>query len=343
MEIRASKNRFIKKIFFSVVSLLLGACFILSAPLTAKAQDTITVKAVTSFPRNVIVNTALPDFIKMVENRTDGRLKINYVGGPEVIKTFDQGEALRTGTIDMILYTPMSYLKSFNPVFQAKGLSRLAAWEERRAGVHDLWDEISQKEFNAKYLGTIHSIISFRIYSNKRIEKIEDLKGLRIRTMPLYSPFLKKLGANPVIMPPTEVYTAMQRGVVDGFMFSSDFEFPDWGWHEVTEYKISPGVFQLDNGMFMNLDKYKSLPEDVQETLEHCVEVFEGVDTVRVLESRDRAWEIMQEEGMEEIVLPPEDAEKLIETAYSVTWKEVVEDAPEYGPKLKELTSEPME
>ncbi|MFW6272498.1 MAG: hypothetical protein ACOC2U_01805, partial [bacterium] len=199
--------RFFKKFFPPAILLLLGACFMLSSPSALQAKDTITLRAVTSFPKNVIVNTALPDFAKMVENRTDGRLKINYVGGPEVIKSFDQGEALRSGTIDMILYTPMSYLKSFNPVFQAKGLSRLAAWEERRVGAHDLWDEISQKEFNAKYLGTIHSIISFRIYSNKKIEKLEDLKGLRIRTMPLYSPFLKELGANPVIMPPTEVYT----------------------------------------------------------------------------------------------------------------------------------------
>ena len=332
----------VKKIMFSAFLLLLGACIILPVPTAAIAKDTITLKAVTAFPKNALVNRALPDLIKLVEKKSNGRLKINYVGGPEVVKTFDQGEALRRGTIDVILYTPFGYLKSFAPELQAKGLSVLTPWEERAIGVHDIWDKICQEKIGVKYLGSIHSVIDFSIYTNKKVEKLADLKGLKIRAMPLYTPFLKKLGVKPIIIPPTDVYTAMQRGVVDGYMFTTDFEIPDWGWHEVTKYKIVPGVFQLENATLVNLKKYNALPKDLQKVFEECIEIFEGVDTVRILRRKDKAWEEMQAKGVTAVNLPAAEAETFVKTAYEATWEEIIKIAPEQGPKLREMISTPL-
>ena len=338
---RRSSIKMVSRFLFTVCLLLLGTCFVLSTPLMSKAADTITIKAVTSFPKNATPNLGFPAFIKLVEQKSGGRLIIKYVGGPEVIKTFDQGEALRRGTIDMILFTPMAYLKSLAPAVQAKGLSHMTAWEERAAGVHDIWDQILQEKMNAKYLGTVQSGNQFAIYSNKKIEKLSDLKGLNIRSMPLYSPFLTKLGAKPIIIPPPDVYTALQRGVVDGFLFSEDAEIPDWGWEEVTKYKIMPHFFQIENATLMNLDKYNALPKDLQEILEMCVEIFEGQDSVRYLQLKEAGWKKMQAAGMTEIVLPPEDAAELVKVAYEATWETVLKDAPEWGPKLKELLDKP--
>jgi len=321
---------------------LFTACVMFSTPQDLHAADTITLKAVTSFPRNATPNLGFPDFIKLVEKKSGGRLKINYVGGPEVIKTFDQGEALRRGTIDMILFIPMAYLKSLAPAVQSKGLSHMTAWQERAAGVHDVWDQILQEKMNAKYLGTCQSGNDFVIYSNKKIEKLSDLKGLNIRSMPLYSPFLTKLGAKPIIIPPTETYTALQRGVVDGYLFSEDAEIPDWGWEEVTKYKVLPGFFQIENATLVNLDKYKSLPKDLQDVLETCMEIFEGQDSVRYLQLKEAGWKKLQKAGVTELVLPPEDAAELVKVAYEATWETVLKDAPEWGPKLKEMLDKPV-
>ncbi len=327
-------------LFVTAIFIALGAMLI--APKASQASDTIRLKAVTSFPKSGMVNRALSDLIAMIDKQSNGRLKINYMGGPEVVKSFDQGEAIRRGTIDMILYTPFGYMKSFAPALQAKGLSRLTSWEERQTGVHDVWDRICQEKIGAKYLGTIHSVIDFSIYTSKKVEKIADFKGLKIRAMPLYTPFIKKLGAKPIIIPPTDVYTAMQRGVVDGYMFTSDFEIPDWGWHEVTKYKIIPGVFQLENATLINLKKYNSLPKDLQQVLEHCVEVFEGVDTVRILREKEQGWEKMKAAGIQEIHLEPAEAEKFVNMAYDETWAAIIKEAPEDGPMLKEMISKPL-
>ncbi|MFK5951844.1 MAG: TRAP transporter substrate-binding protein DctP [Desulfobacterium sp.] len=335
------KKRNLRNWFFvTAVFIALGAMLI--APKASQASDTIRLKAVTSFPKNGMVNRALSDLIAMIDKQSNGRLKINYMGGPEVIKSFDQGEAIRRGTIDMILYTPFGYLKSFAPVLQAKGLSQLTSWEERQTGVHDIWDRICQEKIGAKYLGTIHSVIDFSIYTSKKVEKIADFKGLKIRAMPLYTPFIQKLGAKPIIIPPTDVYTAMQRGVVDGYMFTTDFEIPDWGWHEVTKYKIVPGVFQLENATLINLKKYNSLPKDLQQVLEHCVEVFEGVDTVRILREKEQGWEKMKAAGVQEIHLEPAEAERFVKMAYDETWAAIIKDAPEDGPMLKKMISKPL-
>ncbi len=332
------KNRFMVRLMFATLFVMTGMFSTFLTPVTSQAKDVIELKAVTSFPRSAVDNLALPDLIKMIEKRTDGRLKINYIGGPEVVKTFDQAEALRRGNIDMILFTPLGYLKSLAPELQAKGLSKLTAWEERRKGVNKIWDKILQDKVGAKYLGNIHSVVDFSIYSNKKMENLADFKGMKIRAMPLYTAFLKELGAKPIIIPPTDIYTAMQRGVVDGFIFSTDFEVPNWGWHEVTKYKIIPGIFQLENGTLVNLKKFNSLPKDCQEALEICVEIFEGVDTVRIIQTKQKAWEVMKASGVQEIVLPEKDAKKLVEIAESATWAAVLKDAPEMA-KVREMIS----
>jgi TRAP-type C4-dicarboxylate transport system substrate-binding protein len=136
-----------------------------------------------------------------VNKRTAGKVKIDWVGGPEVIKTFDQIHALKAGTIDMILYYPFGYMKSVMPESWCKGLSELAEWEERKTGAFELWSEIFEKRVNAKYLGRLHSLLPFMVFSNKKIEKTEDFRGMKMRVMPLYIPFLKALGASPVTIP----------------------------------------------------------------------------------------------------------------------------------------------
>jgi TRAP-type C4-dicarboxylate transport system substrate-binding protein len=161
----------------------------------------IVLKALTAFPKNHLNNDPVPIFIDKVNKRTAGKVKIDWVGGPEVIKTFDQIHALKAGTIDMILYYPFGYMKSVMPESWCKGLSELAEWEERKTGAFELWSEIFEKRVNAKYLGRLHSLLPFMVFSNKKIEKTEDFRGMKMRVMPLYIPFLKALGASPVTIP----------------------------------------------------------------------------------------------------------------------------------------------
>ncbi len=298
----------------------------------------IVLKAITAFPKQHLNNDPVPLFIEAVNKRSGGRLKIEWLGGPEVMGAFDQVHAIKAGTIDMNLYYPWAYMKSLMPEAEAQGLSELSAWEERKSGLFELWTEIFAKRVNAKYLGRLHSDVTFHVFCNKKIEKIEDFKGLKIRVMPLYIPFLKALGASPVTMPPPEIYTAMERGVVEGFMWPR-VGMISWGLQEVTKYMILPGVFQMEPATMINLDRWNKIPKDLQEIIMDEIQKYEYIGTIRNYKLVEKEERIREKAGMKNIQLPPKDAEKFVHTAYEVTWQEIIKAAPEYGPKLRKAMS----
>ncbi len=302
----------------------------------AQAPKPITIKALTPFPITAISNQPFPLFLDTVKRRSHGRLIIDWRGGPEIIKAADQPEAVKKGIIDMILWTSFGYLKSHVSCAEAEGLSELSAWKERESGAFNLWSEILKKDLNSKYLGKPWSLSQFAIYSKKPINKIGDFKGLKIRVMPLYIPFMKALGAAPVTLPITDLYTALERGVVDGFMFI-DYGITTFGLHEVVKYKIYPPVFQQETATLINMDAWNKIPQDLQNFLSDTFADFEYISTAFLWELKNNEWQVCEKAGMSIINLPTEDAGRFRKIAFDATWEVVIKDSPDYGPKLKQV------
>jgi TRAP-type C4-dicarboxylate transport system substrate-binding protein len=298
----------------------------------------MVLRAVTAFPKNHLNNDTVQMFVDRVNERCKGRLEIKWLGGPEVIAAFDQINALKSGTMDMILYYPFGYMKQLMPEAEAKGLSELAEWEERRSGAFELWEEIFAKRVNAKYIGRFHSLIPFMLYTNKKITKLEDFKGMKIRVMPLYIPFVKALGASPISIPPTDIHTAMERKVVDGFIWPRTGMI-SWGLQEVTKYMVLPGFFQMEPATMINMEKWKQIPKDVQAIIMNVMQDMEYVATMRQMMIMEKEDNVRKKAGMEFIQLPPGEAEKFLRVVYDETWKSVLQTAPEYGPKLQKASS----
>ncbi len=324
-----------KKMFWF---LLIGVLIFSFLPIEVKAQP-IIIKAVTAFPKTHPNNDPVPLFVDEVNKRAQGKLKIEWLGGPEVFAPFDQIHAIKAGTIDMNLYYPFAYMKSLMPEAEAKGLSELPEWDERKTDAFSLWTEIFEKRVNAKYLGRFHNNLTFHVYSNKRFEKISDFKGANIRVMPLYIPFMRALGANPVTIPPTEMYTSMERGVVDGFMWPR-WGITGFGMQEVTKFLLEPGVFQMEPATMINLDRWKRIPKDLQDLLLETMKEYEQIATDRMFKIKIAEEDKVREKaGMKTIKLLPEEAEKFIKIAYDSTWEQIIKAAPEYGPKLRKASS----
>ncbi len=299
----------------------------------------VVIKAVTAFPKGHLNTDPVPIFVSKVNEALKGKVRIDWVGGPEVIPSFDQPMALKTGRIDAILYTSFMYLEQLVPEALAKGLTELHPWEERASGAYQLWCEIFEKRLNAAYLGSLQSQIPFMLYVNKKISKVEDLKGLKIRVAPLYTPFMKAVGASPVTLPPTEIYTAMERKVVDGFMWPR-LGMASWGLHEVTKYMLLPPVITgTENGCFINLNKWKQLPPEAQKVISEIAEDMEWIGAMRSVLLVDKEDKVRLKAGMQFIELPPQEAQKLRKIAYEETWKHVLSKAPEYGERLRKLSS----
>ena len=97
----------------------------------------------------------------------------------------------------------------------------------------------------------------FHIYLNKKIDKL-DFTGLKIRVTPVYKDIVEAMGGTTVTTAPGEVYTALERGVVDGYGWPITGIF-DLGWEKVTKYRMEPAFYSVEVGVLVNLDVWKGL------------------------------------------------------------------------------------
>ena len=105
------------------------------------------------------------------------------------------------------------------------------------------------------------------LFSNKRATKMEDFKGMRLRTPGWFMDIMNNLGASVSPLPGGEVYLALERGVIDAAEFSSPAINYPMGFDEITKYVIQPGVHQpgIQCGLFFNQKAWDELPQDLKE------------------------------------------------------------------------------
>lgn len=314
--------------------LLIGTLVCMLAMPTMVLVGPVKIKAVTFLPQNHCFCDAFWMFKEKLEKASNGKIEIFYAGGPEAIPSFEQIEAVTGGMVQMALL-PATYYVPQMPVAEAVKLSTYTPWEEREKGVYDFLNKLHQERLNAYYVGRFSPGVPFHLYVNKKIEK-PDLSGMKIRVTPAYKPFVEKLGGVAVTTSPGEVYTALERGVVDGYGWPAT-KISDFGWHEITKYMIDPGFYQVDVGIIMNLDFWKGLPEDLKKIINEVAMETER-DAVKHLASMiDKEKQFIASKGVKMIEFKGENKEYFLKTAYDEAWKEVFKRSPKNGPKMKEL------
>ena len=322
------------------IALIVGVLFFVvgSFSLALAASEKITIKAVSAWPKTVFEVQNFMKFLDIVKTnvaaKAPGQFQIQYLGGPEVMPNNEQVEALRNGLVDMV-FTTTGYYVSVVPAADALNVSWLLPWEERARGVNKLLNKIHEKKINAYYLGRIGPGIPFTLYLTKPI-KSADLTGLSIRCSPTHVAFLKKLGAKPVVIPPPDVYTSLERGVVQGLIWPAAL-ITDWGWDKVVKYTVDPPFYNGANVILINLNTWKKLPENIQKILLASEEQAEHYAIDRGKKRIRQGEEKMAKEGMKVIKLPKAEAKKLVDAANSSLWAVVMSKSPETGSKLKEL------
>jgi TRAP-type C4-dicarboxylate transport system substrate-binding protein len=298
------------------------------------AQE-IVLKAVTAWPQNIADNDGLFVLQEKVNERGAGKVRIEYLGGPEVIPMMELINAVKSGVVD-IGWMSAGYTVSNVPAANAIKISRYTPQEARENGVADLWNEIYETKANAHFLGKGMPGVEFHLYTIFELDSADDFKGKPIRVTPSYQDFVKALGASTITTDPADLYSALERGIVEGYGWA-EFGISDWGWDEQTKYIIDPGFYQVDTLGLINLDKWNSLPDDVKEIISTAaIEVeAEMTDHFDKIFKEDR--EMLTGKGIEVIELPEEEAEKYRDIAYKAVMDQVLKTSPEYGQRIKEL------
>jgi TRAP-type C4-dicarboxylate transport system substrate-binding protein len=318
-----------------VLALILGLSAFAVPPKAVEAKESV-IQGICAWPKPVNWNRGHEKLVGMFQDALRGKVKFQVVGGPEVVPTFQQGEAVRSGVVDMYMGA-INYYSGQIPAVDTMKLYKIPPWECRERGIFDYLDKLHAKKLNAHYLGqSLPHNVQFHLYTTKPVKKMADFKGRTIRVTAIYRPFVASMGAAPTVMAPPETYTALQRGTVDGVGWPS-IGIRDLKWDEVLNYRIDPGFYGLDGGVVINLDKWNSLPKDVQNTMQRVVEEYERLTWTQWKDAVAKEPAVLEKLGVKVIKLPPEEAKKYVAQAYKEGWDELLKRAPKETADIKAL------
>ena len=203
-------------------------------------------------------------------------MQINYIGGPRAMPPFEVGNAVRTKVVDIANVTGAFYTNLMPEADGFKLISKPMS-EQRKDGTFAFINELHNQKLNSHYLARQFHNVPFHIYLNKKIDKL-DFTGLKIRVTPVYKDIVEALGGTTVTTAPGEVYTALERGVVDGYGWPVTGIF-DLGWEKVTKFRMEPAFYSVEVNVLVNLDTWKGLNDAQQKVLSDAALWLEGLDS----------------------------------------------------------------
>jgi TRAP-type C4-dicarboxylate transport system substrate-binding protein len=264
-----------KKLFFSSTLILALFSLFIVFPVISTAEA-VTLKYSNFFPPTHIQSKLAEAWCKEVEKQTEGRVKIEYYPGGSLLKAPQIYDGVADGISD-IGFSVLAYSRGRFPVTGALDLpfgypSGVVATKV----ANELYVKFHPKEFDDTQLMYLHAHGPGFIHTrDKVITKLEDLKGLRIRSTGMSAEMVKALGATPVAMGMPDSYQSLQKGVVDGSAHPLE---ADQGWKlgEVTKNAVCCYSTAYTTTFFvtMNKAKWAALDKKDQQAIEEINKVW---------------------------------------------------------------------
>jgi TRAP-type transport system periplasmic protein len=315
-------------------TLITTACAVLLAlPGAAALAQEVTLKAVNAFQEGTYFAKGFERFVKKVNDEGKGIVQINYIGGPKAIPTFEQPNALRNGVVDMA-NTTSSFTAGLVPDGLALNYTTLTQAEMRKNGIFDQINA-SYADKGLFYYARTGEGIPYHLYLNKKIDSA-DLTGLKIRVAPIYRDFLQKQNATVVQMAPGEVYTALERGVVDGYAWPLVGIF-DLGWAEKTKFRVDPGFYAIELGVVFNLASWNKLTPQQKAFLTKQAEWLEAQNVEMGKVDGPADAKRQADAGIQVIKLDDAQSKIFLKAAYDGGWEQIIKASPTKGPQLRAL------
>lgn len=281
------------------------------------------ISAVHAFPTTLVYTQSFLAFVEKVNERGAGVVEIEVRGGPEAIGSFQQADAVRDGVVDMA-YVPGSFYAGAFPERDALVSSNITAIQARENGGIDLINEIHQEKMGVYYLGWFDSGVQYNLWmvNEPRFDADGnlDVTGIRLRGNPVYNAFFTNfLGAQVIDIPTTEVYSALERGIVDATGWT-EIGLLDLRWNEFVRYRVEPPFFSTDLGVIVNLERWNSLSEEARTILQEAAIEHERESVEALRERRDREIAELEAGGMTTVRLEGEAAARYLQAGREENW-----------------------
>lgn len=263
-----------KQLFALFCALFFLAAMSVSTLPKVHAQQPIKMRCYYHASPNSGVGLLHEDWIKNVKEATKGRVEIIFYPGATLGPPTEAYEMIKTGVIDMGTVVPGFFPGRFplTDVIQLPFLDLKSAAIASRVywGLYEKFPEFRAEYPNVKML-IPYGDTPTPIGTNRQIRTMEDVKGLKIRALaggP--TEMVKALGGIPVLIPPGDLYTSMERKVIDGWMISWDI-CVSHKLYEVTNYYTTSNTYQPALCLLMNQAAWDRLPPDIQKIMEKYI------------------------------------------------------------------------
>jgi TRAP-type C4-dicarboxylate transport system substrate-binding protein len=290
---------------------------------SAAAATTYTIKAGFWFGDTPSIGKGANWFMTEVEKRTNGRVKFQRFWSNSLVKSAEGPDALKSGIADVVNILP-SYYPGKMPLSTVMNLPCLTEdlWVMSMA-IRDLYKmpavakELSA--FGARYLSASGGA-GYHVSSKKPIRSAADFKGLKLRALGYQAQLLERLGGVPVNIVAPEIYTAIERGTIDGDISTPSLVI-QYSLQEVAKhYTLVPFG---DSGIFMAIREaaWEKLPPDIQKIMEEVNdEHIAAYHRIYQIEGNGASLTKMKAAGVEIIAYPAADGKALQEIASKTIW-----------------------
>jgi len=266
------------------------------------------------------IHSKLPEaWCKEVEKRTKGKVKITYYPGQTLLKEAKVYYGILNGISD-IGHSVFGYNRGVFPAMEAFALPNgFKSGAQAPPVLNEFNKKFKPKELSRVKILYLHAHGPPMLHSKVRIDKLEDMRGLKVRSFGFNATMVKALGGIPVSMGQSEVYEALSKGVAHA-SFSPMEVLKGWKQAEVIDYSIEIEGLAYSSAMYvmMNQDKWNSLPKDVQQIMEEISQEW--------IIKTGEAWALSDKEGLEFtlaqnnkiIKLPKEESKRWVKSVFPV-------------------------
>ena len=284
-----------------------------------------------------VIQTAVEAFNR-IEVITEGGFVIEVNEPGAIVAKDSEWDSVQSGTLDGALTTPVNNKKAFGSVaglFTEYAASpnpdQMAAWYIMGDGLaleQQLIDDTPGYDMVMTLGPFAASGAEEELCTNKKLETVDSLKGMKIRTFGDWGKILDEIGASVVGMPAGDVYEALQRGVLDACELSDRTTNMSFGIHEVTKYWYHPGIHAplATFDFYVNKDAYNALPDSYKALLQATQESALMHNIVLMPVRNIEATNELNAIGVELLETPREIQLFLVEKANEMWQAEAAED-----------------
>ncbi len=221
-------------------------------------------------PRFPVLGEGAELFAKWVEEMSEGRLKIRVYGGGELVPALEAFDAVQQGVAEMG-HAASYYWAGKAPAAQffaavpfGMNAQQMNAWIISGGG-WDLWREL-YADFNLVPFPCGNTGVQMGGWFNRQINTINDVKGLKMRIPGLGGKVIKKAGGSAVLSAGGEIFTNLERGVIDATEWIGPYHDYLMGFPKIAKYYYYPGWHEPGSvlELFVNKSAYEKLPTDLQ-------------------------------------------------------------------------------